>query len=225
MRKTYAIRSLFLSLLVNGAFLWLVNDALAADYYTVSIGQTTLAKNKSFGWWNQDTSDQVFNETSASWSVKAGWNVTPALSLEIGYRDLGKFSTAGSFISDQGYAAAMSGQCAWPCGESIFTIYGEGKVYGIDARAKYRHQIGEFGLYGAIGAFGYHSTYNTWLIDPATLGRIKLTNHWTENRVRPSLSIGIEYKTGFIEYTVDRHVGTEFSAFDKAQTLHVGMRF
>ena len=53
MFRTYAIRSAILSLIVNLGFLWLVNDALSADYVTVQVGQSKLQHVDSNGWWYQ----------------------------------------------------------------------------------------------------------------------------------------------------------------------------
>jgi len=226
MYRTYAIRSAILSLIVNLGFLWLVNDALAAaDYYTIGIGHTRLERNRDFGWWNQSTSDQIFNESSPSWSIRAGWNITQNLQIEAGYRDLGKFSTIGSFISDTGYNNVLNSQCAYPCGEQVVSVYGEGNVHGAELRLKYGHQIGQFRPYATIGAFGYRSSYRTAVVVHDNTGSIYPDLRWSEYRIRPAYSFGIEYKTAFIEYTLDRHIGTEFSAFDKAQTITFGVRF
>ena len=217
------MKKLLIALMLCGTIL--PTSAKSADYYAIGIGQTNLERNTQFGWWSQSTSDQVFQETTPSWAIRAGWDVSRELQLEAGYRDSGTFSTVGSYISDAGYAAAMAGQCTFPCGEQVVSVYGQGKLQGIDLRAKYGPRIGQFRPYVVAGLFAYHSTYSTVTIEHDNSGTVKGDTHWRENRIRLTYSVGIEYKTAFIEYTIDRHVGVDQGAFDKAKTLYVGVRF
>jgi hypothetical protein len=213
---------------ISGLLLVMMSNAYSADYYTISVGQTKLNRNNGFGWWNQITSDQVFSEPSPSWRIAAGWNVSPMLDIEVGYKDLGKFSTAGTFVSDEAYGNITQGRCTYPCGSAIFNAYGEGKAYGFDVRAKIGHDLSfayipKARIYGAIGVFAYHTTYTVWTLPGwQTIGMVL---HENENRVRPEYSVGIEYGNAFAEYTVNPSIGTEQSAFSKAQTLQIGVRF
>jgi len=50
--RTYAIRSLILSLIINAAFVWLVNDALAMDTWTCTwTGNTQTCQGWQGGRW------------------------------------------------------------------------------------------------------------------------------------------------------------------------------
>lgn len=229
--KTYIIRSAILSLLVNAAFVWLVNDALAdglrPDYYSIAAGKTKLQRNQAEGWWNQTGSDQIYSEDTNSWAMRAGWNVSDDWSIEAGWRDLGKFSMAASFISDDAHDRLMAGQCTYPCGEQPAREYATSYAYGAEVRAKY-HPFKLMGArpYIAIGALHRHTTYYVYNIDPQANGKIyAMTSDWSETFTRPTHSIGVDFSNWFIEYTLDRYVSTRYSAVNKAMSISIGARF
>jgi hypothetical protein len=197
----------------------------AADYYEIGIGRAKLERNKGVGWWQQDGADQVYSEQNPTWSVRAGWDVRQWLAVELGARDLGRLNTVGSFVSDAAYGRILAGQCAFPCGDPVVSTYGEGRVYGLDARLKLSGKWGEFRPYGTIGLFAFRSTYSVDVVMHDNSGVIWHEYTESEQHVRPTFSAGIEYKRVFAEITVDPHVGTENSDIDRAVTVTVGGRF
>jgi hypothetical protein len=227
----YSIRSAILSLIINAAFVWLVNDAMAdgimPDYYSVAIGKTKLERNHAEGWWNQTGSDQVYSENTNSWALRAGWNLNENWSLEAGWRDLGKFSMAASFISDENHDRLMAGQCAYPCDQQPMRMYGTSETYGAELRIKYHpFKIGESKPYISYGAFQRHTNFRVYDVDREGNGKINLvTPDWSETFTRPSFAIGIDFKNAFVEYAIDKKVSTQWSAVNMATTISVGVKF
>jgi hypothetical protein len=222
----YSIRSAILSLIINAAFVWLVNDAMAdglkPDYYTIGIGQTNLANNTGDGWWQQIGVQTRNSNQTPSWEFGAGWKLSESFDLEIGYRDLGKHSQFGSYVSDIDYALLKTGGCTLPC-SGMFTIYSESRTYGGTVKLKYGPRLGDFRPTAAIGIFAFHSTSNFYTLGAP--GKIPEVLHESENHQRPFVTLGVEYKNAFVEYTMHRAVGTENSPVEKAHTLHFGVRF
>jgi carbon starvation protein CstA len=67
MRKTYAIRSAILSLIVNAAFVWMVNDALAVDTWTcTTYGNTTTCSGWQGGRWVSCTTNCYGNSCTTN---------------------------------------------------------------------------------------------------------------------------------------------------------------
>ena len=197
----------------------------AADYYEIGIGQSKLHRNTGYGWWHQDGADQVYSEKNPAWSIRAGWNVNEWLDIEAGARDLGRQNFVGSFISDPGYQATTAGTCTFPCGENVVSVYGEGRVFGIDARAKVGKRFGSFRPFMTVGVFNYKATFRTYGIAHDNTGFIKQSYQEVETRIRPTYSIGAEYKDFFVEWQIDQSVGTEQSSVNGAQTITFGVKF
>jgi len=224
--KTYIIRSAILSLIINAAFVWLVHDAMAIDlkpsYYTIGIGQTDLKNNTGDGWWQQSGVQDKRSNQSNSWEIGAGWNVSKSFDVELGYRDLGKHSQFGSWLSDPDYALFKAGKCALPC-SGMVDVYTESKTYGVTLKLKYGPRFGDFRPTAAIGIFAFHST--TSFYNVSAPGKLNEGWHESENHQRPFVSLGVEYKNAFVEHTMHSSIGAENSPVEKAHTLHFGVRF
>lgn len=223
----YAIRSALLSIAINAGFLYLMNDALAADYYKIGIGQTTMQNNASDGWWQQDGVQDTRSGDSPSWEIGAGWKLSDNFDFEIGYRDLGKHTEFGNWLSDIDYALLKAGKCTIPC-SGLWTAYSESKTYGATLKIKYSHdlefmRLPDLRMTGAVGIFAFHSTSSFY--DLGAPGKLNQVLHESENHQRPYIAVGLEYKNVFLEYTMHSSVGTENSPVEKAHTLHFGVIF
>lgn len=202
------------------ALLLLTSTAQAADYTVVSVGRTKLEHRHSDGWWYQDHFGANFDEDSPSWSLRAGWNLSPRWSVEAGYTDLGKMSSAGSYVDDAEFAA---GNFTAPHG----TCYLQQKAYGFDLSAKYGIEVSGVKPYLRGGLYAYHGVFDVSCLQPdGHINKLGGTDFPDiENRIKPFGGIGIEYRNMTLEYARYPYVGVQWGAVQSAKSVSIGFKF
>ena len=219
MYRTYAIRSAILSLIVNLGFLWLVNDALSADYMTAQVGQGQMNHVIDDGWWYEHGFGVERQETGNTFTVGAGWKLLPDLNMEIDFRSLPHYSQYASSAGDE----ALALPC-FPCGAPITQTFVEGTAQGIGASFLYSPLKTSIKPYMRAGAFLVRSTYS-FAGDGTHPGGLYQMGRETEIHLRPMVGAGIEYKGLTVEATRYPNVATRTSPFRSANTVQIGWRF
>lgn len=205
------------------------NKAQAEGFYgVVGVGTGTLEQVKLDKWWYQEAFDHRWEEKTNVWKVGAGWDVGRYVSLEVDYRDLGRFNSVARWVQEEDLYNPITNQCEpEPCPPRQ-TAYGTGTVKGVVLSTLLKYPVDKLGgltPYVRLGIMHFEQSYNVYYTPlPAEEDGVSLRT-WHEGRqgLSPVYGLGFQYKYLWGEFTQYHSVASTNSAFQNASTFMMGL--